>query len=81
MRLFFDGMPSSFCENVISLLVLSDVDRLYLNARYAEGLSDKEVARKLGLSPDRVNKIINNALVNAYDSLKSLQYNSFKATK
>lgn len=81
MRMFFDDQPAEFCEYVIDGLKLKDVSQTLLKRRYVDGKTDKMIARYYGLSPDRVNKKINNALINAYDALKYWQYNAYKSTK
>lgn len=81
MRMFFDDQPSEFCEYTINRLKLKEDNKAILLLRYVDKLPDKVIARKYNLSPDRINKRINMALVDAYDSLKHSQYNDFKATK
>lgn len=81
MRMFFDDQPSEFCEYVINGLKLKDESQTLLKCRYVDGKSDKMIARYYQLSPDRINKKINQALINAYDALKYWQYNAYKSTK
>lgn len=80
MRMFFDDQPADFCERVLNGLKLSSNNRDLLKHRYVDGKSDKLIARYYNLSPDHINKLINKALVEAYDSLKHFQYNVYKTT-
>ena len=81
MRMFFDGEDKEFCESVISVLRLDKRYKTLLLYRYAQNLSDKEIARKLNLSPDYINKQMNAALKESYDSLKRTPLRAFLATK
>lgn len=81
MRMFFDDQPPEFCEHVINGLKLKDENQTLLKHRYVDGKTDKMIARYYELSPDRINKKINQALINAYDALKYWQYNAYKSTK
>lgn len=87
MRMFFNDQPSDFCESVLNKLKLKDENKRLLKYRYVSHETDKMIAiiyekeLKITISPDRINKKINMALVEAYDALKHIEYNAFKATK
>lgn len=86
MRMFFDEQPSLFCENELNFLKLKDENRRLLKYRYVHHQTDKMIAisyqkeLNIKISPDRINKKINMALVEAYNALKHAEYNAFKAT-
>lgn len=76
MKMFFEGAPSKFCEEVINKLHLSDWETKLLFSRYVEHKSDKEIARSISsvpLSKDYINKEIAKSLEQAYDSLKTVE--------
>lgn len=77
MRMFFDDQPVEFCEYVINGMKLKEESRKLLTYRYVDGKTDKMIAQYYGLHPDHINKQINKALIEAYDSLKHWQYNAF----
>lgn len=81
MRMFFDGEDEDFCRSVISALRLDNKYKIFLNYRYVEHKSDKEIARLLALSPDYVNKQMNIALKESYEALKRTPYKAFSTTK
>ena len=81
MRMFFDDQPADFCEYAINGIKLKDESRKLLKFRYVDGKSDKIIAKYYGLSPDHINKQINKALIEAYNSLKYWQYNAYASTK
>lgn len=81
MRMFFDDQPADFCEYAINGMKLKEESRELLKLRYVDGKSDKMIAIFYRLSPDYINKQINKALIEAYDSLKHWQYNAFSKAK
>lgn len=81
MRMFFDGEDSQFCREVITALRLENKYKNFLNYRYVEHKTDKEIARLLEISPDYVNKQMNLALQESYEALKRTPYKAFFCTK
>jgi DNA-directed RNA polymerase specialized sigma24 family protein len=79
--MFFDGEDEDFCRSVISALRLDNKYKTFLNYRYVEHQSDKEIARRLNISPDYVNKQMNLSLKESYEALKRTPYKAFITTK